>query len=577
MQRTLQARLPQLVAWVGAALGLVLLGVGLLLPDSVQWRLQLLAGLWLLSLLPRAALRCAAPPDRGFGQLALACCLGLAAVELQLVREQVSQAPATRARVTALRADTARPDEQPVRPADRTALGSGRLWPAATTTITRGQILDRAGVVLATTQAGRRVYANPDLGHIVGFQSRLYGSAGIEATYNDALAGTAALSPTALLEAQLLGTALSAATGADVLLTLDSGLQQVAQAALGERAGAVVLLDTQTGAILALAGYPRFDPNRLVLPMDASQADVDQVQAAWTELTARGDSPLLNRATQGRYPPGSVIKTLTAAAAVDAGVLAGPDGQVTCPNRLETEAGAPPVRNAVENLDRRTGNPSDLYRVFAFSCNTAFAQLGLSLGPGRLTDYANRFGLGLADAPGSADLRDIPADAGTIANDAAFLARPVALADTAYGQGQALVTPLDMARMAAVIANDGKLLRPYLVQEIRTGAAVQQTATPELLRQAITPQVAQQLRAVMQRSVEIGYAAPVALPGVTIGAKTGTAETATGTPHSWFVAFAPVEQPRFAIAVIVEYGGEGSKGALPVARQVLAAALGVQP
>ncbi|HMP43341.1 MAG TPA: penicillin-binding transpeptidase domain-containing protein, partial [Roseiflexaceae bacterium] len=96
------------------------------------------------------------------------------------------------------------------------------------------------------------------------------------------------------------------------------------------------------------------------LPLGAGQADVDRVQAAWTALLERGDSPLLNRATQGRYPPGSVIKTLTAAAALDAGVLSGPDSPVTCPNRLETEAGAPPVRNAVENLDRRTGDPSDL-------------------------------------------------------------------------------------------------------------------------------------------------------------------------------------------------------------------------
>jgi penicillin-binding protein A len=578
MQRTPHSRLQQLVAWPAALLGLALLGVGLLLPDSVQWRLQLLTGLWLLSLLPRASLRGTAPPARTFGHLALACCLGLAAVGLQLAREQVSQAPATRARVAALRQDTARPDEQPVRPADRTALGSGRLWPVATSTITRGQILDRAGAVLATTQDGRRIYPNPDLGQIVGFQSRLYGTSGIEATYDDALAGATVLSPTALLQAQLLGTALPDAAGADVQLTLDSGLQQAAQAALGERAGAVVLLDTQTGAILALAGYPRFDPNTLVLPETASQADVDRVQATWAELTARGDSPLLNRATQGRYPPGSVIKTLTAAAALDAGVVPGPEGQVTCPNRLETEAGAPPVRNAVENLDRRTGSPSDLYRVFAFSCNTAFAQLGLGLGPERFADYAARFGLGYADVVSrTADLRDIPADAGTIANDAAFLARPVALADTAFGQGQALVTPLDMAQMVAVIANDGKLLRPYLVQEVRAGGQAQYSAQPEVLREVISVQAAQQLRAVMQRSVEIGYAAPVALPGVSIGAKTGTAETPTGIPHSWFVAFAPVEQPRFAIAVVVEYGGEGSRGALPVARQVLAAALGVQP
>lgn len=578
MQTTPPDRIRQVVAWMALALGLALLGVGLLLPAGPQWRLQLLVGLWLLSLLPRAALRRAAPPARSFGHLALACCLGLGAVGLQLAREQVSQASATRARVTAMRQDTARPDEQPVRPADRTALGGGRVWPVTTTTITRGQILDRSGAVLATTQDGRRVYPNPDLGQIVGFQSRLYGTSGIEASYDDALAGTTALAPTALLQAQLLGTELPAAAGADVQLTLDSGLQQVAQAALGERAGAVVLLDTQSGAILALAGYPRFDPNALVLPASASQADVDQAQAAWAELTARGDSPLLNRATQGRYPPGSVIKTLTAAAALDAGVLAGPEGQVSCPNRLETEAGAPPVRNAVENLAGRTGDPSDLYRVFAFSCNTAFAQLGLGLGPERFAAYAGRFGLGFADAVSrTADLRDLPADAGTIANDAAFLARPVALADTAFGQGQALVTPLDMAQMVAAVANDGRLMRPYLVQEVRAGAEVRYSAQPEVLREVIAPQAAQQLRAVMLRSVAIGYAAPVALPGVTIGAKTGTAETPTGTPHSWFVALAPVEQPRFAIAVIVEYGGEGSRGALPVARQVLAAALGVQP
>jgi peptidoglycan glycosyltransferase len=175
------------------------------------------------------------------------------------------------------------------------------------------------------------------------------------------------------------------------------------------------------------------------------------------------------------------------------------------------------------------------------------------------------------------DLRDLPADAGTIAGDTAFLQRPVALADTAFGQGQALVTPLDMAQLVAAVANDGMLMRPHIVQEIRAGDAVSFQAQPELLRRVIAPQAAQQLRAVMQRSVEIGYAAPAALPGVTVGAKTGTAETATGVPHAWFMAMAPVEQPRFAIAVIVEHGGEGSRSALPVARQVLAAALGVQP
>lgn len=176
----------------------------------------------------------------------------------------------------------------------------------------------------------------------------------------------------------------------------------------------------------------------------------------------------------------------------------------------------------------------------------------------------------------TAALRDIPASAGSIAGSAAFLQRPVALADTAFGQGQALVTPLDMAQMAAVVANGGYLMRPYLVQEMRAGDAVVYTAQPEPIQRVISDQAAQQMRAVMQTSVEIGYARPVALPGVTIGAKTGTAETTSGVPHAWFVAIAPVEEPRFAIAVVVENGGEGSRAALPVAQQVLAVALGVQ-
>jgi peptidoglycan glycosyltransferase len=336
----------------------------------------------------------------------------------------------------------------------------------------------------------------------------------------------------------------------------------------------VVLLDPRSGAILALASYPRFDPNRLVLPTPASDADVAAVRAAWDDLTSRADSPLLNRATQGRYPPGSIIKTLTAAAALDSGIFEFPESRITCPNRLPTEQGAPPVRNAVEGLASRTGNPSDLRRVFAWSCNTAFAQIGLLLGPDLFSEYAARFGLGFANLGETEPaLRDIPAEAGTIASDPAFLQRPVALADTAFGQGQILVTPLDMAQMVAIIANDGRMMRPYLVQEARAAHTLLYRAQPETIRQAISPQTAQRMRSIMQTSVEIGYAAPAALPGTTVGGKTGTAEVPSGAPHAWFVAIAPVEQPRFAIAVVVENGGEGSSTALPVARQVLQAAL----
>lgn len=575
-------RLRAWIAWFAGALGILILGSGLMLDSVMQWRLHLLAGLWLLSLPARRLIgQHSATAHRSLRGLMLMAVLGFAAIGLQLTRNQVTQSEATLRAVASLSQPVAAEQSQPVfpetDPAERTSLGSGRTFPVVINAGARGRILDRNGVVLAETVDGRRTYPNPALGHLIGFQSRLYGTTGLEARFDAQLSGVATLSPTAILEARLLGSSVEQFP-ADLTLTLDSRLQEAAQQALGERAGAVALLDVPTGAILAMVTYPRFDPNQLVLPEPATQADVDRVQAAWAELNARSDAPLLNRATQGRYPPGSVIKTLTAAAALDSGVLVDPLAPVTCPNLLPTEAGAPPVRNAVDNLFRRTGDPSDLVRVYAFSCNTAFAQIGLSLGADRFLEYARRFGLQTVDTrSGPPDLRDIPAEVGTIANEASFLQRPAALADTAFGQGQALVTPLDMAQLAASVANEGRLMRPYLVAEARAGEQVIYQAQPEMLRQVVSPETSRRMLDVMRTSVEIGYAQPIALPGVSIGAKTGTAETPRGIPHSWIIAVAPVEQPRYAIAVIVEYGGEGSRSALPVARQVLAAALGVTP
>lgn len=582
MQRRVPDQVRALIAWIAGGLGVLILGSGLLIASSTQWRLHLLTGLWLISFPTRRLLgQQGTIADQSLRRLMLVAFFGFSAIGLQLVRSQVTQSEATLRAVASLTQPGAPEQPRPIfpetDPIERTALGSGRVFPVTINAGIRGRIFDRHGAVVAETIDGRRTYPNPALGHLIGFQSRLYGTTGLEARFDAQLSGVATLSPIAILEARLLGSTVEQVP-ADLTLTLDSRLQAAAQQALGERAGAVVLLDVPTGAILAMATYPRFDPNQLTLPEPATQADVDRVQAAWAELNARTDAPLLNRATQGRYPPGSVIKTLTAAAALDSGTLADPLAPVTCPNLLPTEAGAPPVRNAVDNLFRRTGDPSDLVRVYAFSCNTAFAQIGLSLGADRFLDYARRFGLQTADTrTGTADLRDIPATIGTIANEASFLQRPAALADTAFGQGQALVTPLDMAQLAASIANEGRLMRPYLVAEARTGERVIYQAQPEPLRQVVSPETARRMLDIMRTSVEIGYAQPIALPGVSVGAKTGTAETPRGIPHSWIIAVAPVEQPRYAIAVIVEYGGEGSRSALPVARQVLAAALEVTP
>jgi peptidoglycan glycosyltransferase len=583
----MQARLRHIIAWPGALFGLALIASGLLLIDNaVQWRLHLLVGLWLLSLPPRTlmpsrprSIQRNARVSYSLGRLALVLGLGFSAVTLQLVRNQIVYAAEIRERALAILEPVTPEDpaDPPavagIRASDRTSLGSERTWPVEIDYDQRGVIFDSNGFIVATTQDGRRVYPNPDLGQIVGFQSRLLGLTGIEATYDDYLSGEYSIAPEDFLIARQTGKTPIDTNAANVYLTLDSTLQQAAEAALGNRRGGVALLDPRTGAILALASYPRFDPNQLVLPDPATEADVQQVRATWEVLSARADAPLLNRATQGRYPPGSIIKTLTAAAVIDSGVMPTPASRITCPNRLYTgEVNAPPVRNAVEGLAGVTGNPTTLRRAYAFSCNTAFAQMGLLLGPELFSDYAHRFGLGFASEERSADLQDIAAEPGNIANDPAFLQRPIALADTAFGQGQILISPLDMAQMVGVIANNGSMMRPYLAEEVRLNGEVVYTAQPEVIRQVISPQSAAYMRSIMDTSVDIGYASPVKIRGVSIGGKTGTAEVPYGAPHSWFVAIAPLEQPRFAIAVVVENGGEGSTSALPVARQVLLAA-----
>lgn len=569
------------IAWLAWAIGAALLVWGLFLPDTALWRLILLIGLCLLWLVPRSFI--AAWPQeeqRSLLRVTLVMSLAFLAVGLQLVRSQFTQAEPVRQQVLALIQPEVddRPDSaSDVRPSDRQALGSGKVWPVAQNRPLRGSISDRSGLVVATEQQGKRLYLNGELAHIIGFDSRLYGKTGLEASYDYYLSGDYSLSPSDLLRSRLLGIQAPDPQPADLQLTLDMRIQQAAQEALGNRRGAVVVIEPQTGAIVAMVSYPRFDANQLILAPNASQADLDAVQASYAQIINNPESPLLNRAAQGRYPPGSVIKTFTAAAALDAGVMASPKAPATCPNRLRVEDNTPLVRNSVENLAARTGNPSDLERVFAFSCNTAFAQIGLSMGPESMIEYAKRFGMGLVDQPLEPSLLEISSEAGTIANQASFLDRPAALADTAYGQGQALVTPLDMAQMAALIGNNGVMMRPYLVEHLNAAGTTIYQAQPEALQQSISPQAAQAMIEVMRISVEIGYAKDVALPNITIGAKTGTAETPSGRPHAWFVALAPLEQPRYAIAVIIENGGEGSVTALPVAKRVLAAAFGVTP
>jgi peptidoglycan glycosyltransferase len=431
-------------------------------------------------------------------------------------------------------------------------------------TIPRGAIYDRDGVALARTVfvdgVARRVYLEP-ASEITGyFSPLLYGSSGLEASWNDELSGRSGGNPFARALESLRGLPRQ---GIDLHLTVDSYLQRQAHDALGDRPGAAVLLDIETGAVLALASSPSFDANALVV---VTEADRDPAQAAFAALTADPRAPLVQRATSGLYPPGSTFKTVTASAAIDAGV-ARPDsiyedaGELTVDGHTLVEQNRPNEQQTLWSLTES----------LAWSLNVVFAQIGLQLGGDALAEAARGWGWE-SDIP-----FDLPVEASRVSVTPGFLDDPVAVAETAFGQGELLATPLQMALVAAGIANDGEIMRPHLVASLAEpdGETVRETR-PARWRRGTGTEAADQTAAMMVFAVEHGALGTAFVPGYTIGGKTGTAETGSGDPHAWFIGFIglPGEEPRYGVAVVLEAGGGGGQVALPIGRDLLVAAMG---
>jgi peptidoglycan glycosyltransferase len=440
--------------------------------------------------------------------------------------------------------------------------------------IVRGRILDRNGAVLAENAGdaagGVRRYSLPALVHVVGYHNARFGSSGIEDTFDAFLRGARAGNLLARLGDQLLH---RAPVGADLRLTIDADLSRVAAEALGRSSGAIVALDPRSGEVLAMVSAPYFDANQL--------AD------RWEALKDDESAPLVPRATEGLYTPGSVFKLVTAGAALDLDAV-----QVDTPHDCTTDL-------IVEGFRVEQKNHPQLRRVtfaqdFAWSDNVTFAKTGLGLGTGypidfddaaphpypweregtarslqRFLDYAHRFGFG-ERIP-----FDLPVAASQISSHEQRMSA-VELANTAFGQGELETTPLLMALVAATAANRGAMPAPYLVSEIRAAdGSVQRPHLPGgRLRQVVRPETAATLTRLMVLSVDEAYARAAQIPGVKVGGKTGTAEVGPGrTPHSWFVGYAPADDPRVAVAAIMENRGSGSDVATPAARQVIAAAL----
>ncbi|WP_240695725.1 penicillin-binding transpeptidase domain-containing protein [Candidatus Chloroploca sp. Khr17] len=559
------------------AIGLIIYGILQPVEGEVRWLLCLWASAPLFGLAAYLATRTGETRSlsRNLTNLGLVFLVGFGLISLQLLRQQFVRASAIAMHVVQDEEGQAISNIRPV-------LASQRVL--------RGEIRDMREIVLVQSEpvgnAARRVYPLADrydpraFSNIVGFFSTRYGQSGLEATYNAYLSGERGN------EWQRLRDSLLSETprGNHLTLTLNADLQAEAAAALGGRTGSVVVLDPRTGAIRALVSNPGFDPRGLSFNPGAAdrEAENDRITQYWQEIQMESaGQPLLNRTTQGLYPPGSVFKTITAIGVLEhSGV--GQPGTITCPETYLPQPDAPPIVNAVSGLHSLTGDPSDLERVYAFSCNTAFAQYATRLGAERMVETAGRFDIGTPQRMTTTyrGLSDLLANQSLLYRDAGFLNQPRALADTGYGQGQLLVTPLQMALVAAAIANDGIMMQPYLVQTVtRPDGGRILTHTPQRIRRTMSSATAQTMLNNMSAVARYGFGQSISsfVPGIAVGGKSGTAEHVAGaSPHAWFIAVAPLDAPRYAVAVMVERGGEGSSVGAELAGRVLTAAFATE-
>lgn len=395
----------------------------------------------------------------------------------------------------------------------------------------------------------------PAFAHVVGFSSLLFGDRGIEEAHAGELRSRRDLTVSDLVSA-LLGRDLRPRS---LQLTVEPALQRIAYEALGSQAGAVVALQPETGAVLALVSKPSYDPNTL---LGAA------ARGAGEALTADPTRPLLNRATGESYPPGSTFKPVVAAAALETG-QASPEASFPDPAELELPGSTAVIRNYGGGTCGG-GTEISLRDAFAQSCNTVFGLLAMQVGAALLAEQADEFGFNQAVPFEWEVLPSVFPPAENFSNDLP------ALAQSGIGQRDVRTTPLQMALVAAAIANDGLIMVPHLVQRtFDADGNVISVRQPAIYRRAVSPATAQVLGGLMERVVTSGTGRRASVPGVRVAGKTGTAETTVGAPHAWFIGFAPVEQPTIAVAVLVEAGGQmgesatGGSLAAPIAAQLL--------
>ncbi|MCR4783400.1 MAG: serine hydrolase [bacterium] len=404
-------------------------------------------------------------------------------------------------------------------------------------TALRGRIVDRNFRPLAFVSSGERRYPlSVAIGPLLGYANPMYGDSGLEAAVRDNIKGFSV--PRTPWEAMLLLDKRDRC-GDDMVLTIDSIWQTRAYEALAGYRGAAVVLDVRTGEILAMASRPSYDPNYAQLRRD------------WDSLIKDSNAPLVERAGQGMYPPGSVFKPLIMAACLEEG-KARIDETFYCQRKID-------VGNFVLNCNGEHGKVT-LEEALAYSCNSAFAELGMRLGLDGIRSWMKKFKLD----------RPMPYVPGSVKAQLPQGSSPSAPAEAAIGQADILVSPLNMARLVSTLARGGVDMEPRLLRsQVREGEKIVWQCPKAEASRVISQANAQLVNKAMEEVVLRGTGTASQIPGMTLAGKTGSAENPHGSTHAWFIGFTPVQEPRYAVVVILENAGGGGRYAAPVAKNIL--------
>ena len=422
----------------------------------------------------------------------------------------------------------------------------------------RGNILVGSRPIATTTSSNgkfayQRVYlSGPKYAPITGYYSYYYGRSMLEQTQNAQLTGTSDAQWLSRITGTLSG---HKPEGGSITTTINAKAQDAAWDGLKGKKGAVVALDYTTGAVLAMASSPSYDPNEL------ASHHLNDTTRAWKNLVADPSSPLTNRATREIYPPGSTFKLVTAAAALQNGYH--PNSMVDSPENWIL----PGTRTPLTNETNCGGSRITLAHALDISCNTAFGKVGVSLGQDKIRDQAERFGFG----------KVVNSDVSSVASRFPQNLTDAQLAQSSIGQFDVAASPLQMAMVTAGIANDGKLMTPYLTAQVRaSNLQVVSEHHPKQMSQPMTKESAEQLKAMMASVVNNGTGKRARINGTTVGGKTGTAQTVKGkAPYAWFVGWS--DNPHVAVAVFIQSLDtaineiSGGRLAAPIARDVIEA------